>query len=108
MVQTNNVSVVSVKYLAENIFRIEIDRPAGFNFKPGQFARIGINPNNDGPDKIWRAQTIVSRAEEDKTLVFYIVYLEGKPFSDALKKIKSGDEVYLDASTIRTLHSRSF
>ena len=32
MVQTNNVSVVSVKYLAENIFRIEIDRPAGFNF----------------------------------------------------------------------------
>ena len=97
MVQTNNVSVVSVKYLAENIFRIEIDRPAGFNFKPGQFARIGINPNNEGSDKIWRAQTIVSRAEEDKTLVFYIVYLEGKPFSDALKKIKSGDEIYLDA-----------
>ena len=48
MVQTNNVSVVSVKYLAENILRIEIDRPVGFNFKPGQFARIGINPNNDG------------------------------------------------------------
>ena len=47
--QTNNVSVVSVKYLAENIFRIEIDRPAGFNFKPGQFARIGINPNNGAP-----------------------------------------------------------
>ena len=95
--QTKKVSVVSVKYLAENIFRIEIDRPAGFNFKPGQFARIGINPNNGGSDKIWRAQTIVSKAEEVKTLVFYIVYIEGKPFSDALKKIKSGDEICLDA-----------
>ena len=42
--QTKKVSVVGVKYLAENIFRIEIDRPAGFNFIPGQFARIGINP----------------------------------------------------------------
>ena len=48
-------------------------------------------------DKIWRAQTIVSRAGEYKTLAFYIIYIEGKPFSDALKKIKSGDEVYLDA-----------
>ena len=84
--QTKKVSVVSIKYLAENIFRIEIDRPAGFNFKPGQFARIGIKPNNGGSEKIWRAQTIVSKAEEVKTLVFYIVYLKGKPFSDALKK----------------------
>ena len=97
MVQTNTVSVVSAKYLAENIVRIEIDRPGGFNFTPGQFARIGINPINKGSDKIWRAQTIVSRAEDEKSLAFYIVYLEGKPFSDALKKIKSGDEVYLDA-----------
>ncbi|MEL0255907.1 MAG: hypothetical protein VW930_08195, partial [Burkholderiaceae bacterium] len=72
--QTKKVSVVSIKYLAENIFRIEIDRPAGFNFQPGQFARIGINPNNGVSDKIWRAQTIVSKAEDDMTLVFYIVY----------------------------------
>ncbi len=97
MAQTTIVSVVSVNYLAENILRIEIDRPDGFNFKPGQFARIGINPNNDGPDRIWRAQTIVSRAGECKNLAFYIIYIEGKPFSDALKKIKSGDEIYLDA-----------
>ncbi|MDA9688992.1 ferredoxin--NADP reductase [Betaproteobacteria bacterium] len=96
MVQINNVTVVSVKCPAENIFRIEIGRPDGFIFKPGQFARIGINPNNGGCDKIWRAQTIVSRAI-DKTLAFYIVHLEGKPFSDTLKKIKTGDEVYLDA-----------
>ena len=97
MVQTNNATVISANYLAENIFRIESDRPAGFNFEPGQFARIGINLNNKGSDKIWRAQTIVSRAEDNKTLVFYIVYVEGKPFSEALKKIKSGDELYLDA-----------
>ena len=97
MVRTNNVSVVSVKYRAENIFRIEIDRPTDFKFKPGQFARIGIDQIDDDADKIWRAQTIVSGSQEDKTLVFYIVYLEGKPFSDALKKIKSGDEIYLDA-----------
>ena len=97
MVQTKKVNVVSVNSPAENIFRIEIDRPAGFNFIPGQFARIGINPNNGGSDKIWRAQTIVSKAEDDKTLTFYIVFLEGMPFSDALKKIKFGDEVYLDA-----------
>ena len=43
MVQTTIVSVVSVQHLAENILRIEIDRPVGFNFKPGQFARVGIN-----------------------------------------------------------------
>ena len=72
MVQTTIVSVGSVQHLAENILRIEIDRPVGFNFKPGQFARVGINPNNDGPDKIWRAQTIVSRAGESKSLAFYI------------------------------------
>ena len=97
MVQTKKVSVVAVKYLAENIFRIEIDRPAGFNFIPGQFARIGINPNNGSSEKIWRAQTIVSRAGESKSLAFYIIYIEGNPFSNALKKIKSGDEAYLDA-----------
>ena len=97
MVQTTIVSVGSVQHLAENILRIEIDRPVGFSFKPGQFARVGINPNNDGPDKIWRAQTIVSRAGDYKRLAFYIIYIEGKPFSDALKKIKSGDEIYLDA-----------
>lgn len=100
MAQISSVSVVSVKYRAENIFRIEIDRPAGFYFKPGQFARIGIDQIDDDSDKIWRAQTIVSGPQEnkteDKTLVFYIVYLEGKPFSDALKKIKPGDDVYLD------------
>ena len=95
--QINYVNLVSVKYPAENIFRIEIDRPTGFKFKPGQFARIGIDQIDDDADKIWRAQTIVSGVQEDKTLVFYIVYLEGKPFSDALKKIKCGDEVYLDA-----------
>ena len=50
-----------------------------------------------GSEKIWRAQTIVSKVEEVNTLVFYIVYLKGKPFSDALKKIKSGDELRLDA-----------
>ena len=97
MVQTTIVNVVSVKYLAENILRIEIDRPVGFDFKPGQFARIGIHPHYDCPDKIWRAQTIVSKAEEYKSLAFYIIYIEGKPFSDALKKIKSGNEIYLDA-----------
>ena len=97
MVQTTIVGVVSVKNLSGNILRIEIDRPVGFNFKAGQFARIGINTGNDGPDKIWRAQTIVSRAEEHKILAFYIIYIAGKPFSDALKKIKAGDEVYLDA-----------
>ena len=94
--RTKKVSVVAVKYLAENIFRIEIDRPAGFNFIPGQFARIGINPNNGSSEKIWRAQTIVSKAEEVNSLVFYIGYLKGKPFSDALKEIKSGDELCLD------------
>mgnify|MGYP001157249292 CR=1 FL=1 len=99
MAQTKKVSVVSVNYPVENIFRIEIDRPASFKFTPGQFARIGINTNIGGSDKIWRAQTIVSRAEDQKTLQFYIVYLEGKPFSDALKKIKSGDEIYLDSVT---------
>ena len=97
MVQTNNVSVVSVKHPVENIFRIEIERPDGFSFTPGQFARIGINPNNGCSDKIWRAQTIISGAVDHKTLIFFIVYLEGKPFSDALKKIKSGDNVCLDA-----------
>ena len=96
--QPNNVSVISVKHLAANIFCIEINRPTGFKFEPGQFARIGIKPSNGVSDKIWRAQTIVSRAEDDRTLAFYIVYVKGNPFSEALKKMKSGDGVYLDVA----------
>ena len=75
MVQTTNVSVVSVKYCAENIFRIEIDRPTDFNFKPGQFARIGIDQIDDDADKIWRAQTIISGAQENNTLVFFSSFI---------------------------------
>ena len=96
MVQTNTVNVTSVNRLADNIFRIEINRPPGFSFEPGQFARIGVNANTRSLNKIWRAQTIISKAE-DKRLVFYIVYLEGNPFSEPLKRIKYGDEVHLDA-----------
>ena len=95
MVQTNTVNVTSVNRLADNIFRIEINRPPGFNFKAGQFARIAFSANPESLNKIWRAQTIISKAEDER-LVFYIVYLEGNPFSESLKKIECGDEVYLD------------
>lgn len=87
--------IITKRSLADNIYYLKTERPKDFNFFPGQFARLGLSTLNESDPVIWRAQTIACGAESEE-LHFYVVYLKGEKFSDALKKNHAGSAITFD------------
>jgi ferredoxin--NADP+ reductase len=67
-------------------------RPAGYEFTPGQYARLGLH---NGGAMIWRAYSLTSAPDEDE-LEFYGIIVEGGQFTSMLDRLKEGDELWLD------------
>ncbi|HMT02339.1 MAG TPA: ferredoxin--NADP reductase [Burkholderiales bacterium] len=97
--------VTYVKKWTDHLFSFRTTRYEGFKFIPGQFARLGIN-KEDG-SIVWRAYSIVS-ADYDEELEFYSIVVPDGEFTQRLKNLKIGDDIYVDKTNYGLLTTDRF
>lgn len=76
---------------------MRVTRPEGFQFRPGQFARIGL-PTSDESDtpEIWRAYSMVTHPDQQSELEFYSVTVPEGEFSPRLAALQPGDPLWIE------------
>jgi ferredoxin--NADP+ reductase len=86
-----------IKRWTDHLFSFRITRDAGYRFKPGHFARLGIYRDDGpkGPRYVWRAYSIVS-ADYDEYLEFYSIVVPEGDFTSRLAELRVGDEILID------------
>lgn len=78
-------------WVPDKLYSISITKSFNFEFKPGQFARLGVNIR----DNIFRAYSIVS-SPEDKYLEFCYNVIPNGILSPCLSTLKIEDNIYID------------
>ncbi len=86
-------TLLDVQPLTPSLFSLRITRDAGFRFRAGQFARLGVT-KADG-SVVWRAYSMVS-APFDEHLDFYSIVVPGGEFTSELSRLREGDELLID------------
>jgi len=86
-------TLLDVQPLTPNLFSLRITRDAGFRFRAGQFARLGVT-KADG-SVVWRAYSMVS-SPFDEHLDFYSIVVPGGEFTSELSRLREGDELLVD------------
>ena len=86
-------TITGVQPINDKLFTFRATRNAGFRFRAGQFARLGL-PGTAGVP-IWRAYSMVS-APHDEFLEFFSVVVPGGEFTSQLQRLKAGDELLID------------
>jgi len=86
-----------IKPWTDHLFSFRITRDAGYRFKPGQFARLGVYRDDGpkGPRYIWRAYSIVS-ADYDEFLEFYSIVVPDGDFTTRVAQLREGDEILIE------------
>ncbi|PZU22791.1 MAG: ferredoxin--NADP(+) reductase [Shinella sp.] len=92
-------TVLSVTHYTDRLFRFTMTRPAGFRFRSGEFAMIGLVVD-DKP--LYRAYSIASPAWAEELEFFSIKVADG-PLTQHLQKIKPGDKVVMRKKPTGTL-----
>lgn len=92
-------TVLSVTHYTDRLFRFTMTRPAGFRFRSGEFAMIGLVVD-DKP--LYRAYSIASPAWAEELEFFSIKVADG-PLTQHLQKIKPGDKVLMRKKPTGTL-----
>jgi ferredoxin--NADP+ reductase len=92
-------TVTSVTHYTDRLFRFRMTRPAGFRFRSGEFAMIGLVV--DGKP-IYRAYSIASPAW-DEELEFFSIKVPDGPLTSHLQAIKPGDQVLMRKKPTGTL-----
>lgn len=96
------ITLLSKRAASATLFVLEFNRPEGFVFEAGQFARIGL----EGPEgPVMRAYSIASSPEEDR-LVFIITSVAGGALSPRLCALEPGASVLLEGGAEGSLLSR--
>lgn len=106
MSQPYCVRVLSKTVWSQTLFSFRTERPEGFRFEAGQFARIGLIPSRlkqlqhkgsdlDGDESIFRAYSIVS-SPYDEYLEFFSVVVPQGAFTSQLQHLSLGDELLLE------------
>lgn len=85
------------EWVSGKLFSITVSRPEGFNFKAGQFARLGLPPADqpEADPSIWRAYSLVN-APHQSPLEFYAILVPDGEFSPRLAHLQPGDPLYID------------
>lgn len=86
-------TLLAVEPLTSNLFTLRTTRDAGFRFRAGQFARLGIT-KADG-NTVWRAYSMVSSPYDDFLEFFSIVVPDGD-FTSELHRLGVGDTLLVD------------
>jgi len=92
-------TVLSVEHYTDHLFRFRMTRPAGFRFRSGEFAMIGLMV---GDKPIYRAYSIASPAW-DEELEFFSIKVPDGPLTSHLQAIKPGDTVLMRKKPTGTL-----
>lgn len=92
-------TVLSVTHYTEHLFRFTMTRPAGFRFRSGEFAMIGLVV---GEKPIYRAYSIASPAWAEE-LEFFSIKVQDGPLTQHLQKIQPGDKVLMRKKPTGTL-----
>ncbi|MCY1289101.1 Flavodoxin/ferredoxin--NADP reductase [compost metagenome] len=82
-----------VQTLTPSLFTLRTTRDAGFRFRAGQFARLGVT-KADG-STVWRAYSMVS-APHDEHLEFFSIVVPGGEFTSELARLEVGDTLLVD------------
>jgi len=85
-------AVTSVRRWTDTLLTYTTTRPAGYSFRAGQYARLGLGEESD---TIWRPYSMTSAPHEDE-LEFYGIVIEGGAFTAKLRGIKPGDPILVD------------
>mgnify|MGYP003582637905 CR=1 FL=1 len=86
-------TLLDVQPLTPSLFSLRTTRDAGFRFRAGQFARLGV-AKADG-SVVWRAYSMVS-SPFDEHLDFYSIVVPGGEFTSELSRLREGDELLID------------
>jgi ferredoxin--NADP+ reductase len=108
MSKENKYTVEKITYIiqwTDHLFSFKITRDSAYKFIPGQFARLGIKKEDDS--LVWRPYSIVS-ADYDEELEFYSIIVPDGEFTQKLKNIKIGDELFLDKTSYGLLTTDRF
>ncbi|MFN7103943.1 MAG: ferredoxin--NADP reductase [Pseudorhizobium sp.] len=92
-------TVLAVEHYTEHLFRFRMTRPAGYRFRSGEFAMIGLMV---GDKPIYRAYSIASPSW-DEELEFFSIKVPDGPLTSHLQKIKPGDTVLMRKKPTGTL-----
>ena len=86
-------TLLEVQTLTPSLFTLRTTRDAGFRFRAGQFARLGVT-KADG-STVWRAYSMVS-APYDEHLEFFSIVVPDGEFTSELSRLKVGDSLMVD------------
>jgi ferredoxin--NADP+ reductase len=91
------IEVIKIKNWSNRLIYLRTNRPEGFVFTSGQFARISTKKiqSTKNENLVWRAQSITS-CSTDKFLEFLIIIAKNGEFSKDLVKLDEGDTLFLD------------
>lgn len=85
--------LLEVHTLTQKLFTLRISRAAGFRFRAGQFARLGVRKPSGSI--VWRAYSMVS-APHDEYLEFLSIVVPQGEFTSELSQLQVGDEILVD------------
>jgi ferredoxin--NADP+ reductase len=86
-------TLLDVQTLTPSLFTLRTTRDAGFRFRAGQFARLGVT-KADG-STVWRAYSMVS-APHDEHLEFFSIVVPDGEFTGELSRLREGDTLMVD------------
>ncbi|WP_252272614.1 ferredoxin--NADP reductase [Pseudomonas subflava] len=86
-------TLTDVRVWSPSLFSLRCTRDAGFRFRAGQFARLGVR-KADG-SVVWRAYSMVS-APHDDHLEFFSIVVPGGEFTSELSRLAAGDELLVE------------
>ena len=92
------VRVTAVWAHTDHLFSFRTERPEGFRFTPGQFARLGIprESDQDPPAQwVWRAYSIAS-GPFDPFLEYYSIVVPDGAFTSQLSRLREGDTLWME------------
>lgn len=96
--------IVGIRYWTPSLLSFTTTRPLELNYRPGQYARIGL-PVNGG--LVWRAFSFVS-APHEKLLEFVAVLVPGGLFTSRLAEMEAGDAIHVEHENYGFLTSDRF
>jgi ferredoxin--NADP+ reductase len=94
---TRQTVIANHTWVPDKLFSLRVTRDAAFDFKAGQFARVGL-PASGSPEAeptIWRAYSMVSSPLQAE-LEFYSIVVPQGEFSPRMAALKPGDAIYVE------------
>lgn len=90
-------TLTDIQVWSPSLFSLRCSRNAGFRFRAGQFARLGVE-KADG-SVVWRAYSMAS-APHDEFLEFFSIVVPGGEFTSELSRLKVGDSLLVEKQAL--------